>query len=265
MSGRDVGKGTASVCRRCSPLIAMLISVALGCLGLADAAAGQVRKTATSRQSVCRVAVIEGEVKAGEAFEGSIGGGLKIFLEPLASGWLLRVLPAQGPRGQHDYAELATPPYQSVSPLLISTDYSFRAQDALAWNPRHFRFAANRKLFEQLLRAYDEDFRIAKAGSATDAAARRAESELAGLVSRAPEGEFEILDAHLVQGTADQARAAAMVASHLNHSGHQVDQPADGRATSLGRINWLSFRIRLDLPAGFQADRSLRVERSPCL
>lgn len=246
-------------------MIAMLMCASLGCLGLTAEAGGQAIKPAASSQSVCRVAVIEGEAKAGETFERPIGGGLKIFLEPLASGWLLRVLPAQGPRGEHDYAELATPPYQSVSPLLISTDYSFRAQDALAWNPRHFRFAANREFFEKILKAYDEDVRLSKAGSASDTAARRAESELAGLVSRAPEGEFEILDAHLVQGTADQARAAAMVASHLNHSGHQVDQPADGRATVLGRINWLSFRIRLDLPTGFQADRSLRIERTPCL
>ena len=42
---------------------------------------------------------------------------------------------------KHDYAELATPPYESVSPLLLSTDFSFRAQDAVAWNPRRFRYA----------------------------------------------------------------------------------------------------------------------------
>ncbi|HEY6374845.1 MAG TPA: hypothetical protein VIX90_04900, partial [Edaphobacter sp.] len=91
----------------------------------------------------CVRGVLEGEVHAGEGFVRPIGNGLEVMLEPLASGWILRVLPVGVPRPAHDYAELATPPYQSVSPLLISTDFSFRAQDAVGWNPREFRFAAD--------------------------------------------------------------------------------------------------------------------------
>ena len=84
----------------------------------------------------------------GRAMSARSGNGLEVMLEPLASGWILRVLPASGPRPAHDYAELATPPYRSVSPLLISTDYSFRAQDAVAWNPRRFRYVGHaRKIF----------------------------------------------------------------------------------------------------------------------
>ena len=52
---------------------------------------------------------------------------------------------------KHDYAELATPPYESVSPLLLSTDFSFRAQDAVAWNPRRFRYADNSAEFQRLM------------------------------------------------------------------------------------------------------------------
>jgi len=207
-----------------------------------------------------RVAIVEGEAQAGQAFERPIGNGLKILLEPIASGWVLRVVPAQGPRGPHDYAELATPPYQSVSPLLISTDFSFRAQDALAWNPRRFRFAAGRASFAELSAAYDQSQRVAKLNRAAEM--RLAESRLALLVSRTPEAELTILDARLVQGTGDQAQSAAMVALHPNWSARQVDQPADGVATPLGRLNWLRFRIRLDLPTEFHADKSLRIERS---
>lgn len=209
-----------------------------------------------------RVAIIEGEVRAGQPFERPLGNGLKILLEPLASGWVLRVVPAQGPRGPHDYAELATPPYQSVSPLLISTDFSFRAQDALAWNPRHFRFAEDRASFAELSSAYAQYQRLAKAGPGAAADMRLAEARLATLVSRAPEGELTIVDAHLVQGTGDQARSAALVASHPNSSARQIDQPADGVATPLGRLNWLRFRIRLDLPPGFHLDKALQTARS---
>ena len=209
-----------------------------------------------------RIAILEGEAQAGRAFERPIGNGLKILLEPIASGWVLRVVPAQGPRGAHDYAELATPPYQSVSPLLISTDFSFRAQDALAWNPRHFRFAADGVSFAELSSAYDQFQRLAKAGPSAAAEARLAELSLATLVSRAPEAELTILDARLVQGTGNQAQAAAFVALHPNSSARQVDQPSGGIATPLGHLNWVRFRIRLDLPQSFRADRALRIERS---
>ena len=51
---------------------------------------------------VCRVGVIEGEVKAGESFARPIGGGLEVRLEALSwgSGWLLRVLPVKGGDGE---------------------------------------------------------------------------------------------------------------------------------------------------------------------
>jgi hypothetical protein len=86
---------------------------------------------------------LDGELKDGRPFSQPIGNGLKIFFQPIHSGWILRVLPVSGPMGDYDYAELATPPYQSVTPLSISTDFSFRAQDAVGWNPRHFRFATS--------------------------------------------------------------------------------------------------------------------------
>src|SRR5580698_3517284 len=104
--------------------------------------------------ATCRRAVLEGEVRAGDEYVRPMGNGLEVMLEPLASGWILRVLPVSGPRPAHDYAELATPPYESVSPLLIGTDFSFRAQDAVAWNPRQFRFAVDGQEFQQMLAAY---------------------------------------------------------------------------------------------------------------
>ena len=99
------------------------------------------------RGARCSRAVIEGEVRAGGGFRASFGGGLDFVLEPTALGWVVRVLPTGEGRKSVDYAEVATPPYRSVSPLLVSTDFSFRAQDAVGWNPRRFRYAGGQAGF----------------------------------------------------------------------------------------------------------------------
>jgi hypothetical protein len=156
--------------------------------------AAPMGKTAT-----CSRAVVEGEVGAGQGFVQVVGNGLEVMLEPLASGWILRVLPVRVPRPEHDYAELASPPYRSVSPLLISTDFSFRAQDAVAWNPRHFRFASDKSMFAELSKAYGEY-------QSTTVPSAAAMNKLAELVSRAHEGTVQLLDAHLVPGTGIRAR-----------------------------------------------------------
>jgi hypothetical protein len=222
---------------------------------LAVAGWGVASCRASGKAGGCVRGVVEGEVRAGAGFVRPIGSGLEVMLEPVASGWVLRVLPMGGARPAHDYAELATPPYQSVNPLLISTDYGFRAQDVVAWNPREFRFAADARTFERMLELYG----VYERGSSA-----QAEEELAKLASRAPEGRMEILDAHFVPGTADQAKMAAAVASHLNTTAHTVEQPADGRATALGRVTWMRFRISLELPAGFRAAPGVKVESGGC-
>ncbi|HEY6375253.1 MAG TPA: hypothetical protein VIX90_06980, partial [Edaphobacter sp.] len=158
----------------------------------------------------------------------------------------------------HDYAELATPPYQSVSPLLISTDFSFRAQDAVGWNPREFRFAADGQSFGQLAEVYGE-YRASAVPS------EGVKERLAELVNRAPQGRLEILDAHVVPGVADQTRAAAMVALHFTTTAHQIEQLANGKATPLGKVTWMRFRISFELPAGFRTDKEIRLERNSCM
>ena len=207
--------------------------------------------------SQCRVGTLEGEVRAGESFIRPIGSGLEVMLEPLASGWVVRILPADKARPQHDYAELATPPYRSVSPLLISTDYSFRAQDAIGWNPRYFRFAPDESDFRKMLNAYNEY-------QAKGPASAAAQQTLANLVSRSPEGTLLILDAHLISGTGDQVPAASVVATRFLATAHTLDKPASGGATVLGRLNWIRFRIAFQIPLGFAADRHLVFSRQPC-
>lgn len=200
---------------------------------------------------------MEGQVRAGESFVRPIGGSLELMLEPVASGWILRVLPQGKPRPPHDYAELATPPYHSVSPLLISTDFSFRAQDAVGWNPRRFRFAASEASFNKLLKAYGEY-------EAKPEQSPQAQQNLAAFVSQSPEAVLTILDAHLVPGTADQARTAATVATHFLTTPHTIENPPDGKPTTLGKLTWMRFRIAFDLPQGFSTSRVLEIKQQPC-
>lgn len=209
------------------------------------------------RTVTCARAVVEGEARAGHGFVKVFGEGLEVKLEPLESGWILRVLPVGVPRTEHDYAELASPPYRSVSPLLISTGFSFRAQDAVAWNPRHFRFAADKAMFAEMSKAYGE-YQSKPVPSTVSI------NRLAELVGRAPEGTIQILDASLVPGTGDQAKVAAGVASHFSTTAHHLEQPADGQGTPLGKITWIRFRISLELPEEFRVDRGVVVEQHGC-
>jgi hypothetical protein len=212
----------------------------------------------------CRRGVVEGEVPAGESFARPIGGGLVVRLDalPWGSGWAIRVVPISGmpkrlPEGVFDYAQLATPPYSAVNPLLLSTDYSFRAQDAVAWNPRRFRYMTGAAEFAALQAAYERYRRVSPPST-------EAESELATRVSQEPEGMLEILDAKLIPGTANQAGTAALVASHFNTTAHTTEEPADGKGSALGKLTWVKFRISLNLPKGFRADQGINVVRVNC-
>lgn len=183
----------------------------------------------------CQTRVLEGEVHDGQAWQQAISPTLDLKLEAVPAGWMLRVLPHVGKRPAHDAAELANPPYRSPTPILISTDFAFRAQDAVAWNPRSFRFFLTPQ-------------QTAAAEAAYQATLRSPDSPAAGaalypLLAAAAEGTLTILDAEIAGGTANQAAAAATVASHLDQTAHRVR--ADLPPSALGRILALRFRITL--------------------
>ncbi len=206
----------------------------------------------------CKHITVPGEVKYGAAFEQTIGNGLEVYLQPIKSGWILRVRPVGSGLAEHDYAELATPPYNSVTPLSISTDFSFRAQDAVGWNPRGFRFAADQAAFQRLQEAYTT---MMAAGTNPPASAQQV---MAKLVAQAYEGTFRILDARLVPGTADQWVQAGAVASHFTTTAHTLEQPTDGRESSLGKLVWLRFEVELNVPQSFAPAGRLKVEAKAC-
>ncbi len=206
----------------------------------------------------CRRASFTGEVNAGQPFTQPIGNGLVFFLQPIHSGWILRMLPASGPTGDHDYAELATPPYQSVTPLSLSTDFAFRAQDAVGWNPRRFRFATSKAAFDKLASVYQ---RFEQAGATPPAPLQ---VDLSTEIAQASEGSLTLLDVRLLPGSADQSRSAAAVASHFAQTAHTVVQAPNTPATPLGRLLWIRFRVDLDLPRGFRPSPGSRIVSATC-
>jgi len=223
--------------------------------GCKQDAAGLVPKKSAA---ACRVETVEGELNAGKAFEQPIGNGLKLWFQPIASGWILRVVPVSGAAGDHDYAELATPPYRSVTPLSLSTDFAFRAQDAVGWNPRRFRFATSEEEFKRLSEVYE---RYESAGATPPATL---EVDLADEASKAAEGKLTIVDARLVPGMADQWKMAAAVSSRFETTAHTLVMPADGTGSPLGKLIWVRFRLELALPAGFKAVPGAKIAPHVC-
>ncbi len=201
----------------------------------------------------CRRAVVEGAVHAGQGFQVEFARRLVVGLEPIQSGWALRVVAAGKPRGPHDYAEVATLPYQSVSPLLLSTDWAFRSQDAAGWTPRRFRYAGSEKAYATLAAGYDAVVR-------GDAAASR---EAALLSEAQPEGVLEIAVAKIAPGMADQVGAAAAVSARFTETPHTIDLSA--KPSPLGRLEDVRFRVLLDLPDGVVPMKGTKIATFPCV
>lgn len=220
------------------------------CLLLGLSAAASVSSMA---QQGCAPQQLEGEVRQGQSWQHAISADLDVKLEAVPAGWMLRVLPRTGPRPPHDSAELANPPYRSPTPILISTDFAFRAQDAVAWNPRTFHFFPNATETREAESLYEASVRDPRHPSAA--------ARLLPMVANAPEGTLRIVDAEIVGGTANQTAAAATVASHLEQTAHAVR--TDLPPTPLGTL--LRLRFRIGLPAFAAACHGTVPSRRPSL
>ena len=69
-------------------------------------------------------------------------------LDAAYSGWDM-VVDRIPPAGFPDALYLATPPYNSINQREIGTTYGLRAQDAIGWNPRSFRFLTDPAAFRE--------------------------------------------------------------------------------------------------------------------
>jgi len=145
---------------------------------------------------------------------------------------------------------LASPPYGSLNSREIATTYGMRAQDAIAWSPRHFHFFTSadslgraRGLYHTLLDP-----------NAAPASRQQASGQLLKLSTDSNSiaaGRLDVLDAHLISGSADPAPFAAQWAAGFGSIPHTLD-PDGGKTSLQGELHSLHFKITLWLPAAWK-------------
>jgi hypothetical protein len=242
------------------------------------------------RTASCQKITLQGEVKAGQEWKAAFGQGWVFRVLPIQpgeakdgarySGWDL-VVDREQPAGFPDALLLATPPYNSINEHEVGTTFGLRAQDAIGWNPRSFRFLTNPAAFRQGQQIYknlgrtagSEGGQVRPAGSAPNvqntaenqiAAAASSTRKLMDLQRLSSTGEFRILDARLAPGIADAASYAENWALASARTPHTVEPSPGAKSTPLGELHWMRFSITLWLPDTWKTPREVDVARTAC-
>ena len=239
---------------------------------------------APPHSAACTRIELTGKVSAGEEWKASLGEGWVFRVVPIApgsagyTGWDL-VVDRDPPAGFPDALLLATPPYNSINEREIGTTYGLRAQDAIGWNLRSFRFLTNPAAFlqgQKLFLALSSQLQAPSgkppgaglnqpgASSNQDPAVARLTRQLMDLQSRAAAGEFRILDAGLAPGIADPEPFAQNWALQAARMQITLVPPAGSKPTPRGELDWMRFSITLWLPAGWKPPRSLSATPARC-
>ena len=224
---------------------------------------------AVSHAAACKKVVIEGDVTSAAEWRTPIGQGWVFRVLPIApgqigySGWDLVVDRAQA-AGYPDALLLATLPYDSINEREIGTTYGLRAQDAIGWNPRSFRFLTDPAAFregQQIFRSLVAQGQMQQKGGSpnTQAIARLLELQRHGAA-----GELSILDVHLIPGVANPAPYAQNWAVASSRTPHQVESAAAGKATPRGALHWMRFSLTLWLPGGWTLPTGLHAVPAAC-
>ena len=203
--------------------------------------------------ATCLQIELTGEAQAGREWSADIGQGWQFRLVPIApsgrnyTGWDLAVS-RSGDSSYPDALLLATPPYDSLSQREIGTTFGLRAQDAIAWEPRRFRFLTSPVALDQTRVLFRN---LTKSPSVATASAEASSSLLAEIAS-ASTGEFTILDATLIAGAADPPAFAQQWAAHLGHVPHTLLQASNAQSSPRGELRSIKFRAILSLPGGWK-------------
>jgi hypothetical protein len=180
------------------------------------------------------------------------------------SGWDLAVDREQN-GGYPDALLLATPPYGSLNTREIGTTYGMRAQDAIAWTPRRFRFFTAVAEWKQARELYGTLMREVGKDEGSDVAGQK----LLSMVG-APGvgyGEFEVVDSRLVAGVGDPPAFARQWAANLGRVPHTLVQNEDrsgGAGAPLGELKWIQFRATLTLPGNWKFPSGLSGKATSC-
>jgi len=240
------------------------------CVGIL-ALTGTRGQAATRQGESCQKVVLEGEVNAGQQWRASFGGGWVFRVLPIQpgkagySGWDL-VVDREQPAGFPDALLLATPPYNSINEHEVGTTFGLRAQDAIGWNPRSFRFLTDPEAFRESQGLF-QVLGGMKQGTAARVASSRegmAMQRQLKINQKSSAGQFRIVDARLVPGVADPAAYAQNWALAASRTPHTFEQAAPGRSSPLGELRWMRFSITLWLPPLWNLPRELHGARSGC-
>jgi hypothetical protein len=224
------------------------------------------------RAPSCPQIVLAGEVSGGQEWKAAFGEGWIFRVLPIQpgnagySGWDL-VVDREQAAGFPDALLVATPPYDSINEREVGTTFGLRAQDAIGWNPRSFRFLTSPDAFRESQKLY---FSLSQGGRGKLSAAGQGTSEavatrrLMEIERQSSAGEFRILDAHLVPGVSDAAPYAESWALASPRTPHSLEPAAQGKSTPLGEFRWMRFSITLWLPAGWASPPALHAARVAC-
>jgi hypothetical protein len=238
----------------------------------------------------CEKIVMTGEVNAAQEWKTAIGEGWVFRVMPIEpdnagySGWDL-VIDREQPAGFPDALLLATPPYDSINEREIGTTFGVRAQDAIGWNPRSFRFLTSPAFFTESQQNLQRMYRNArstateqavtskaakdkattkKSKSGTGGAAESVDRWLEEVLRRSSPGQFHILDARLTPGVADAPPFGENWAFHSASTTHTIEAAPGGKSTPLGTLNWMKFSVTLWLPSGWKAPATLHATSGAC-
>ncbi len=228
----------------------------------------------------CRRVAMTGQVTANHEWRRAFGQGWVFRIIPIKagekgySGWDLVVDRTSG-AGFPDALFVATPPYDSINQREIGTTFGVRAQDAIGWNPRSFRFLTSAPALRKAQKLYftlrdnsdteEHERDNAKPASGTDSAAiaGAASKDLMDLAASASAaGQLKILDATLTPGTANALPYAENWALQQRNTPHTIATTTS--PTPYGKLDSLRFEITLWLPAGWKTPKSLTSTPSPC-
>lgn len=215
----------------------------------------------------CKQLVLDGEVGAGQEWSAPIGDGWRLRLVSIPplddnySGWDL-VVDRIRPAGFPDALYLATPPYNSINEREIGTTYGLRAQDAIGWNPRSFRFLTDPAAFSMAQGLYRLAFVYPK--DSTPQKQAGAKARLLELAEGASQGELRILDAHISPGTADPAPFAQAWARASPLTPHEIDPAAGAKGATRGTLNWMRFEVTMWLPPSWKVPPGDHASATVC-
>ena len=228
---------------------------------------------------ICTEIELRGEVAEKQEWRAAIGEGWEFRVVPITgvpgkgkSGggvWILGLgdlaVDREKDGGYPDALLLATPPYGSLNPREIGTTYGMRAQDAIAWTPKRFRFFISDEDWKQARELYGTLMPGTGRGEGSAVAGRK----LLSMVG-APGvgyGEFEVMEARLVAGVGDPPAFARQWAANLGRVPHTLVQNegrSGGASAPLGELKWIRFRATLTFPGAWKFPAGLSRKAARC-